>query len=57
MDWAETSVFDPLGFGTQFTLAKLVEAGIDATLPAGLTAAAYEDADFLDAFSHSMQSA
>ncbi|MDX8350525.1 filamentous hemagglutinin N-terminal domain-containing protein [Cognatiyoonia sp. IB215446] len=57
MAWAETSLFQAAGFGSQFTVAGFVEAGIDATLTAGLTTAVYDDTDFLDAFGSSLESA
>lgn len=54
--WANTSAFNALGFGEKFTIAQLVESGIDATLTAGLTVTVYEDVDFLDSFGASLKS-
>ncbi len=53
MEWANTSLFDATGFGSQLTVAGLVDAGIDAGLTAGLSAAVYET-DFLDSFKGSL---
>ncbi|MEJ6405108.1 cytidine deaminase-like fold-containing protein [Yoonia sp. 2307UL14-13] len=57
MDWANTSAFDVAGFGSHLTVAGLVDAGIDATLTAGLNTAVHDDIDFLEAFGGSVESA
>ncbi|WP_296428357.1 filamentous hemagglutinin N-terminal domain-containing protein [Yoonia sp.] len=55
--WANTSAFKAMGFGfgENLTIARLVEAGIDATITSGLSTAVYET-DFLDSFGASMRS-
>lgn len=56
-EWANTSAFKAIGFGfgENLTIARLVEAGIDATITSGLSTAVYET-DFLDSFGASMRS-
>ena len=54
--WANDSLFEVAGFGSHLTVAGLVDAGIDATLTAGLSTAVYET-DFLDSFKGSVASA
>jgi hypothetical protein len=55
--WANESAFQAVGFGfgENLTIARLVEAGIDATITSGLSTAVYET-DFLDSFGTSMRS-
>ena len=58
-EWAKKSLFSYAGFGTKFNVAELVEAGIDATLTAGLTVAMDDDlkgSEFWNQFASSMQS-
>ena len=58
LDWANTSPFEVMGFGEKLTIAGLTQAGIDASLSAGLTIAFDDDldgADFLDLFQASMR--